>query len=400
LVTYREEPVVARALRQDAGGAQILKQIATLKTTEPKSPLLAVRVISQRAKDPRQTHLLTRGDFLQPGDAVTPGVLGVLHPMKVRTAGAPPDRLDLARWIVDPANPLTRRVIVNDIWQHLFGHGLVRTMNDFGVRGERPSHPELLDYLADEFLKVGWSRKKIIKEMVMSAAYRQTSAFRPELADRDPENRLLHRQNRYRVEGEIVRDLALSASGLLSKKIGGPSVFPPMPAAVAAISYANNFKYTASTGEDRYRRGMYTFFKRTAPHPNLMTFDCPDANATCVERNVSNTPLQALVLLNNECFVEASQGLARRMMSERLEDDAARMAMGFRLCVLRPPTALEINDFVRLLQQARTYYRGHLEDAKKLAGGKVNEGIPVDELAAWTASARAILNMDEFLTRE
>ena len=205
-------------------------------------------------------------------------------------------------------------MLVNQLWSHLFGRGIVRTLNDFGVRGERPTHPELLDWLAGELESRGWSRKEMIRLIVTSATYRQSSAVRAEYVESDPLNDTFHRQNRYRVEAEIVRDLALSVAGLLSDKLGGPSVFPPMPADIAELSYANNFKWNESQGEDRYRRGMYTFFKRTAPHPNLMTFDCPDANTTCVERRTSNTPLQALTTLNNETFIEAAQAMARRAL--------------------------------------------------------------------------------------
>ncbi|HEY1049066.1 MAG TPA: DUF1549 and DUF1553 domain-containing protein, partial [Prosthecobacter sp.] len=236
----------------------------------PKQPIMNVRVIAQREKAPRETRLLYRGDFLQPADVVTPAALATLPPVKGSS------RLDLAKWLVSPTNPLTPRVTVNHFWTRLFGEGLVHTVADFGVRGEPPTHPELLDWLADEFMRQGWSRKKLLKIVMLSDTYRQASApaARPEkemavIQESDPRNYLLWRQNRLRVEGEIVRDLHLAAGGLLSAKIGGPSVYPPMPADVAALSYANNFKWVTSTKEDRYRRGMYTFFKRTAPHPDL-----------------------------------------------------------------------------------------------------------------------------------
>ncbi|MEE3220715.1 MAG: DUF1549 and DUF1553 domain-containing protein, partial [Planctomycetota bacterium] len=265
-----------------------------------KQEMMSVRVISQR---PRKTHLLHRGDFLSPEGEVRPGTLATLHSFKSRLEEGPADRLDFSRWLVDSENPLTPRVTVNGVWKHLFGKGLVGTANDFGVRGEPPSHPRLLDWLAKTFTSqeggAAWSRKGLIKRIVMSASYRQSSHHRPALAETDPGNQLLYRQNRFRVEGEIVRDFYLTIGGLLSQKIGGPSVFPPMPPDIAALSYANNFKWNTSKGDDRYRRGMYTFFKRTAPHPNLTTFDCPDANTAKVKREISNTPLQSLALLNN-----------------------------------------------------------------------------------------------------
>ena len=308
-------------------------------------------------------------------------------------------RLDLARWLTSPANPLTPRVAVNHVWAKLFGKGLVRTTNDFGVRGERPSHPELLDYLASEYPRLKWSRKALIRQIVLSATYRQSSAHRPELLEVDPENRLLARQNRVRVEGEIVRDVTLAAAGLLSEKVGGPSVFPPMPADVAALSYANNFKWTTSTGDDRYRRGMYTFFKRTAPHPSLITFDCPDANATTTERPVSNTPLQALVMLNSESFHEAAQGLAGRVLKQGLKDDRARVAYAFEVCTARPPTPDEASELMRVLTTARTWYGSRDEEAKKASGKHVN-ATTASAGAAWVTVARVILNLDEVVTRE
>ena len=216
----------------------------------------------------------------------------------------------------------------------------------------------------------------------------------------DPQNALLGRQNRVRLQAEIIRDNSLTASGLLSRKIGGPSVFPPMPADVAALSYANNFKWKASTGADRFRRGMYTFFKRTAPHPNLTTFDCPDSNTTCVERRASNTPLQALTTLNNEVFVESAQARARRVVSETHADDQARLTRAFRLCVARTPNSQELDGFAGLLEAARKWYTTHGDDAKKLVGRYASKNTPPAESAAWVATCRIMLNMDEFITRE
>ncbi|MBW3543374.1 MAG: DUF1553 domain-containing protein, partial [Planctomycetes bacterium] len=331
------------------------------------------------------------------------------------------------------------RATTNRVWAHLFGRGLVRTMNDFGVRGDRPTHPELLDWLAaehggaisgqlsaisdqqtaasgqqstDDSAESGprpstldsrpsaWSRKALVRLIVTSAAYRQSSRHRAELAEVDPRNDLLHRQNRFRVEAEIVRDLSLAAADLLATKVGGPSVFPPLPADVAALSYAGNFKWKDSAGLDRYRRGMYTFFKRTAPHPNLTTFDCPDANTTTVMRGTSNTPLMALTTLNNDVFVEASQALARRILSRpELTTDADRLTFGFRLCVARPPSEEELTAFGDLLAQSREWYAAHAEAAKQLTGARP-PAAPPEEAAAWVAASRILLNLDEFITRE
>ena len=384
------------------------KQFDDLKKKEPPKPELTVRVLLQRAKDPRKTFVFRRGEFLEPltEQEVVPAALATLPPMKPRDEkSAMADRLDLARWLVSPNNPLTPRVTVNYIWRQLFGRGIVASVNDFGIRGEKPSHPELLDWLATAFRDGDksvqpWSRKALIKRIVTSATYRQASRHRPELLDVDPQNTLLARQNRLRVEAEIVRDLSLDVAGLLSKKIGGPSVFPALPAGITDLSYAGNFKWTNSTGEDRNRRGMYTFFKRTAPHPNLTTFDCPDANLTCVERRASNTPLQALITLNNETFLEASQTFAKRLLSQPLTDDAARLNQAFRLCVARVPSDRELHQLTQLLTANRDFYRVHQDDAKKLAGNTAVSGLSPDETAAWIATARILLNLDEFITRE
>ncbi len=295
---------------------------------------------------------------------------------------------------------------MNHFWDRLFGEGLVRTVGDFGVRGEPPTHPSLLDWLADEFMRQGWSRKKMLKTIMMSKTYRQSSVIPsglpPRVMEIDPKNALLWRQNRLRVDGEIVRDLHLAASGLLSAKVGGPSVFPPIPDGIDALSYAGNFKWATSKGEDRYRRGMYTFFKRTAPHPDLTTFDCPDANLTNVKRTVSNTPLQALTTLNAEAFAEAAQALAKRVLTDTsLHDDSARLTHAFRLCVSRPPTARELAAMKKLLEEARyTYQNGSPEDVQAAVGSHAVPNVSNLEAAAWTATTRSILNVDEFITRE
>jgi len=361
---------------------------AELKKPEPKPPVMSVRVIGQRTNNPRTTHVLNRGEFKQPKDKVSATSPATLPSITNRTQG---DRLDLAQWLVNGRNPLVTRVAMNHMWANLFGEGIVRTPNDFGVRGEAPTHPHLLNWLATEFVRRKWSRKAMIKLIVTSATYRQSSAHRPTLAERDPNNLLLHRQNRFRVEAEIIRDLTLASSGLLSLKVGGPSVYPPLPAGVAAVSYANNFKWNTSKGEDRYRRGLYTFFKRTAPHPNLLTFDCPDSNVTCVKRTRSNTPLAALVLLNNEVYTEAAKALGDRMRKAG-KSDSKRLKAGFRLCVARDPSAQELASLSRLLGKARSLFKDNEQGAKEFAGNT--------ESSAWTATARVLLNLDEFITRE
>jgi len=411
----RRNPVVIQALYEwmekvDPEVQTAARVLAQAEAKLPKPPLMDVRVIGQRGKDPRPTHILLRGEFLQPGDLVKPAGLAVLPPIAAAEGGEP-TRLDLARWLVSPDHPLTARVTVNHLWAQLFGQGLVKTVADFGVRGEAPSHPELLDYLAATFVKEGWSRKKLLRLILTSATYKQSSdpaqgekgprtvEALARLADHDPLNVLLWRQNRLRVQGEVVRDLYLAAAGLLSRKVGGPSVFPPMAKEVAELSYANNFKWATSEGEDRYRRGMYTFFKRTAPHPELMTFDCPDANLTNVQRTVSNTPLQALATLNAEVFVEAAQGLAKRVLAApEVDGDAARLKLAFQICLSRPPTASELASLTQLLNEARYHYRtAERAELEQITGGQADSATP--ELAAWIATTRIVLNVDEFITR-
>lgn len=363
-----------------------------------KAKLTLVRTISQPLL-PRTTRVFHRGEFLSPREEVQAGAPQPLSKLVAR--GDVPDRLDLAQWLFAPENPLTARVAVNHTWQRLFGHGLVRTPADFGVRGERPTHPELLDWLADRFrTNWKWSRKELIRQIVLSATYRQASHHRPEYEAHDPLNLSLFRQNRFRVEAEIVRDLNLAVSGLLSPKIGGPSVFPPMPEELAKLSYANNFTWKNSTGEDRYSRGMYTFFKRTIPHPSLMTFDAPDANVACVERTVSNTPLQSLTLLNNESHLEAAQHMARRALTTPTTTDDERLTLALRWCITRPPSAAEIAVLEQTLEAGRSYYRDHEADAKQFGGEAAVENHTPAEVAAWTAALRVVLNLDEFVTRE
>jgi mono/diheme cytochrome c family protein len=372
---------------------KIRKQLDELHKKKPKPSTSNVRVITQRKGNPRKTHVFRRGEFKQPLHEVREGGLSLLHPFKPRNEQGPGDRLDLARWLIDPSNPITPRVIVNQVWTHLFGHGLVRTPEDFGVRGEPPTHPLLMDWLADHFVHhAKWSRKELIRIIVHSATYRQSSRHRHGFAGLDPNNELLHRQNRFRVEAEIIRDLNLAAAGLLSNKVGGTSVFPPMPAGIANLSYANSFKWSVSKGNDRYRRGLYTFFKRTSPHPNLLTFDCPDSNVACVKRNRSNTPLAALVTLNNVTYVESAKAFAQRILKEAPPKDEERIAHGFRLCVARSPAPEETEAFANLLADSRFWYEKHPEDAKVFGGDS--------ETAAWSATVRIMLNMDEFLTRE
>ena len=359
----------------------------------------------------RPTHVLIRGDFLRPGATVEAGTPSILPPPK---GTGPKTRLHLAHWLMDLTNPLTARVITNWVWHHYFSRGLVATLEDFGTQGEKPSHPELLDYLASEFMRPsppplspqgrgvgvrGWSLKALHRLIVTSATYRQASQERPELAARDPQNILLARQSRQRVEAEVIRDLALACSGLLTRTIGGPSVRPPQPAGISDLTYAGSARWVESTGPDRYRRGLYTWFQRTSPYPMLMTFDAPDSNLCIVRRERSNTPLQALTLLNDAVFVECAQALGRRIIAEQPGSPEARIRHAYRLCLGREPSPAEADRLLQLFEELLQSCRARPDDAAKLAG-KQAAGGSVAETAAWVALARAILNLDEFVTRE
>jgi mono/diheme cytochrome c family protein len=342
---------------------QLHKQVPAVPTT----------MVLRERPTPRMTHVHLGGDFLRKGAAVGPGVPAVLPPLRKDR----PNRLDFARWLVDAGNPLTPRVTVNRVWQHYFGTGIVETENDFGTQGTPPSHPELLDWLADEFVRGGWDLKALHRLIVTSAAYRQSSRARPEPATLDPRNRLLARQSRLRLDAEVVRDVALCASGLLTRAVGGPSVYPPQPPGVYQFTQIPR-DWKASVRPDRYRRGLYTYRWRSAPHPELVVFDAPDGVQTCTRRNRSNTPLQALTLLNDQGFFEYAQALAGRVLRDGPADDPGRIAFAFRLCLGRSPTARETEVLSRLLRQQQT----------------------VTPDIAWTSLARALLNLDEFITRE
>ncbi len=405
---------------QHAETKLLAMQLQELRKQEPAKPEWNVRVLGERTKDRRMNYVFRRGDFLDPLKeiAIAPNTPCVLPTLPTTREGSG-SRLELAKWLVSRENPLTARVTVNHIWKQLFGAGIVRTVNDFGVRGDPPTHPELLDWLASDFMgdshsqgnRTPWSRKRLIKTIVMSETYRQSSRVTPELLEKDPSNRWLARQSRFRVEGEVVRDICLDASGLLARKVGGPSVFPSLPPGIAELSYAGNFKWTPSEGEDRYRRGMYTFFKRTSPHPSLITFDCPDANLTCLERTRSNTPLQALVTLNNDAFVEAARGWAARLLTHENWSSEQRIDWAFRIGLSRSPSDYERAEMLRLLSDAKEHYSEHADEARQLrAEVKVTSSKGQDdqeasvvsdaEVAAWVALTRVILNLDEFLTRE
>ncbi len=418
------------------------------KQLDALNKAIPTTLVMKAKSEPRQTHIMIRGDFLRKGAAVEPGVPDVLPAIhlpqdldaKKRTASA---RLEFAKWLCSPDNPLTARVTVNRAWQAFFGAGLVPTENDFGTQGDLPTHPELLDWLASEFMGsarrgspdpaagpteglqnatlnsdlgrpsvqrdggVGrpspsaatanaWSLKRLHRLIVTSATYRQASHVRPELRERDPSNKLLARQSRLRLEAELIRDVCLSASGLLTRHLGGPGVNPPQPEGIYIVTQQKK-PWAESTGLERYRRGMYTYFWRSSPYPMLPTFDAPDANGTCTRRNRSNTPLQALTLANDRSFHEFAVGLSERIMTlgpmpptpppSVADSDDARLWQAVELCYSRPPTDLELRKLREFLNAQRTAFAANPKDKDPTK-------------SAWTAVARVLLNLDEFITRE
>jgi hypothetical protein len=392
---------------------------------------LTTMVLRERAT-PRQSHVLRGGDFTHPGAKVSPGTPDVLPPLFQKDEGGrmkdesepkgkgwfyssfilppssfQPTRLDLAHWLIRPDQPLTARVIVNRVWGQYFGIGLVETENDFGTRGTPPSHPELLDWLACEFMRQGWSMKALHRLIVTSATYRQSSRARADLETIDPRNRLLARQARLRLDAEIIRDVALAASRLLDGRVGGPSVHPPQPDGIYKFTQVPR-PWKTSTGPDRFRRGLYTFFQRSAPYPALTVFDAPDANSACTRRGRSNTPLQALTLLNDSAFLELARGLAERVLREGPDRDPDRLRYAFRLCLAREPSPAEAKRLETFLHLQLEEFRAAPEAAQALLAtwGKDEVGPPpppdagMPRRAAWTAVARVLLNLDEFITRE
>ncbi|MEX2185489.1 MAG: PSD1 and planctomycete cytochrome C domain-containing protein [Pirellulales bacterium] len=407
VATPREKRPLAQQKRIDEaflrGDTKLAPVFATIENVgKMRDGLLsqvASAMVMRELDKPRDAHVQKRGDFLQPAEKVLPDVPDALPGFEpsesIRT------RLDLARSLVRVDNPLTPRVRVNRLWMHLFGKGLVETENDFGTQGSLPTHPDLLDWLAAEQIHQSWSTKRMLRLLVASATYRQRSEVRGPGTTADPQNRLLWRQNRIRVEGEIVRDLALSASGLLSDKIGGPSVFPPQPDGVYAFTQrAKNWR--TSTGEDRFRRGLYTFFYRSAPYPMLTTFDAPNFNQTCTCRDRSNTPLQSLTVANDASLVELARALAVRVLAEAAADrtEAATIEQLFRVCMVRSPSTAEADFLAKFLREQRTHFDVDGDAAGKLSPGELPAGVSTAEAAAFVATARVVLNLDEFITRE
>ncbi|MEZ6141330.1 MAG: PSD1 and planctomycete cytochrome C domain-containing protein [Zavarzinella sp.] len=358
---------------------------ANKKTPNPLAPTLAMG-------KSRPTHLLIRGDFLRKGVEVVPGTPKILPPAEKQ----PQTRLDLANWIISKNNPLSRRVLVNWIWSKLFGRGIVATTDDFGLRGEKPSHPELLDYLADYLLRNADSMKKLQRLIVLSSTYQQSSAVRPDLTAIDPDNRLLARQSRVRLPAELLRDNALRSSGLLSQQIGGPSIRPPQPPGISELTYANSARWVESRGAERYQRGLYIWFQRTSPYPMLMTFDSPDGNVCAIKRERSNTPLQALTLLNDRVFVEAAHALARTLTTS---DRSVLIPTMFASVLGRSPTAAELTRLDRFYTSAQQMLSSDQTKLTELLEQKTITPESV-ELGARFLLARVLFNLDEFVTRE
>jgi hypothetical protein len=387
-----EEPPEIVALRERQKGLQ--KELDAIK------PRTTVPVLEELPEGKRRvTKLQHRGNWNDLGPEVEPGVPAVFGAAMPSTDGRV-DRLALAKWLVDPANPLTARVVVNRIWERLFGIGIVATSEEYGAQGELPSHPELLDWLACELIDRGWDTKAITRLIVSSATYRQSSKCPPETIARDQDNRLLACGPRVRLSAEVIRDQALAASGLLSRKKGGSSVNPPQPDLGLKAAFGGGLDWKTSQGEDRYRRAIYTTWRRSNPYPSMATFDAPNREVCTVRRPRTNTPLQALVTLNDPVYVEAAQSLARRMVREGGSNAADRAIRGFRLVLTRHPTGPEVDRLVKLFEEATDKYR--VDDAAAKAMATEPLGMPpadlgadLPELAAWTVVANVILNLDE-----
>ena len=372
----------------------------------------SAQLVLRSREMPRQTQVLKRGDFLKPVEPVDPGVPAILHQLP---PDSPRDRMAFARWLVDRRSPTTARALVNRVWQAYFGTGIVSTSEDLGTQSEPPSHPELLDWLAVEFMEpnalaeksAAWSMKHLHRLIVMSSTYRQTSKAAPALFARDPDNRLLARGPRFRVEAEAVRDIALTSSGLLNPKIGGRSVFPPLPAfmILPPVSYGPKI-WPEDKGPERYRRALYTFRYRSIPYPLLQTFDAPNGDFACVRRPRSNTPLQALMTLNEPIFIECARALAHKTLKEGGQTEAGRLNYAFRRCVARTPSEPEIKELLELLEKQKSHFAEPSAKPWEIAAAdpKYPPQLPASvtpvEAAAWTVVARVLLNLDETITKE
>jgi hypothetical protein len=375
----------------------------TTKQIEQTEKSAATTMVFRERKEPKPAFCLHRGEYDQPRDQVQRATPAVLPPMP---EGAPMDRLGFAQWLVDPAHPLTARVAVNRFWQQVFGTGIVKTAEDFGSQGEVSSHPELLDWLAVEFRESGWDVKHLMKMIVMSATYRQTSHATPELIRRDPENRLLARGPRFRLDAEMLRDQALAVSGLLVDQLGGPSVKPPQPDGLwfsVGYSGSNTVRFKQDTSPDKvHRRTLYTFIKRTATPPQMSTFDAPSREACCVRRERTNTPLQALLLMNDPQYFEAARALGQRVMREGGDTPEAKVNLMIRLCTARPPKPAELAVLVAQYEDSLQRFQAHADAAAQLIAvgeSKPDTSLDPAQSAAWTMVANTVLNLDEVVTK-
>lgn len=373
--------------------AAATKEIHSLRKPPVYPTSLVLR--ERPPQHPRPTYRHHRGEFTQPKETVTPRTLSVLHPFP---ADAPRNRLGFARWLVSPGNPLTARVVANRQWAALFGRGLVKTVDDFGYQGSLPSHPELLDWLAVEFMRQGWSMKKLHRLLVTSATYRQQSAASPKALEADPENILLARFPRVRLEAEMIRDSMLRAADLLNLKLGGPSVYPPQPDSVTEVAYGK-FQWTPSTGEDRYRRSLYTFSKRTAPFALYTTFDAPTGESCLVKREASNSALQALTTMNDIIFTEGAQALGLSLAKRKQPTEASIHQLYLRV-LSRPPQVHEMKLMTDFAVQQKTRLVTGALSAAEISGIKAsNDSAELNEAALWTLASRVLFNLDEFITK-
>ena len=376
-------------------------QLEKLKKELGAMPLNTVPVMRELTGDKRRkTFVEFRGNYLALGDEVTPAVPAVFHPLP---AGAPPNRLALARWLVDENNPLTSRVIANRFWEQIFGTGIVRTCEDFGTQGDPPTHPELLDWLATELVAQHWDVKRFLKLLVTSASYCQSSAVTPKLEAKDPDNLLLARGPRVRATAEVIRDQALAVSGLLSPKMYGPPVRPPQASLGLSAAFGGSLDWKTSRGEDRYRRAIYTDWRRTNPYASMATFDAPSREVCALRRPRSNTPLQALVTLNDPVYVEAAQALGARM-AKAPGSDTERLTYGFRLCLARLPRPNELNRLLAFYQATKADYAEKPELATRMVTPPEGSSLSVpagerSELAAWTTVGNVLLNLDEMFMK-
>jgi mono/diheme cytochrome c family protein len=375
--------------------ADTRKQLEELRKQLPKN--IPTTLVLEAVKEPRETHVMLRGNFLNKGEKVTPGVPAVLHPWP---EGEPVNRLTFARWLVSPDNPLVGRVTMNRLWETLFGAGIVLTSEEFGSQGEPPSHPEMLDWLATEFVRNGWSLKAMKRAIVTSATYRQAAVATPEKLERDPFNRLFSRGPRFRMEAEMLRDYTLAVSGLLDRTVGGPSVFPHQPEGVWNNPYSSD-RWELSQDGDQFRRGLYTFWRRTSPYASFMAFDAPSREVACERRTRSNTPVQSLVTLNDPAFVVAANSLARHVVALGGDTFADRLDYAVLRTLARHANREELAEFGRLFAASRVKFENDSKAAEQLVSiglPKPDEG-DIAELAAWMVVANVLLNLDEALTK-